>query len=93
MHVKQQLEEKEQGDGPGAACAAQTGSASPLGARAAGGERGGCGRHSPTVDQSRPGYVGWGGAKSEEGDTDVEDMAPPPDAGNLGLCLCYWITL
>lgn len=28
---------------------------SPLGARAAGGERGGCGRHSPIVDKSRPG--------------------------------------
>lgn len=40
-------------------------------------------------------WVRWdgGGVKSEEGDTEVEGMAPPPDAGNLGLCLCYWITL
>lgn len=64
MHVKQQLEEKEEGgDGPGVACAAQTGSVSPLGARAAGRERGGCGRHSPIVDKSNPGSVGWGWSK------------------------------
>lgn len=40
MHVKQQLEGKEQGgDGPRADCAAQTGPGSPLGTSAAGGER------------------------------------------------------
>lgn len=39
--------------------------------------------------------VRWdgGGAKSEEGDTDIGDMAPLTDAGDLGPCLCYWITL
>ena len=39
--------------------------------------------------------VRWdgGGAKSEEGDTDVGNMAPLTDAGDLGPCLCYWITL
>lgn len=56
MHVKQQLEEKEQGgDGPSADCAAQMGPGSPLGARAAGGESGGRGCHGPAVDKSSPG--------------------------------------
>ena len=56
VHVKQQLEEKEQGgDGPSADCAAQMGPGSPLGARAAGGESGGRGCHGPAVDKSSPG--------------------------------------
>ena len=93
MHVKQQLEGKEQGgDGPRADCTAQRGPGSPLGARAASGERR-AGATAPLWTSQV--LVRWdgGGVKSEEGDTDVEDTAQPTDAGDLGPGLCYWIRL